>query len=261
MDFRPEQIIISADVTLKQLIEIINSGVLPKGTIIKLSRLFFIRYGLNAIKLCQDVGYPVFADAKIEEIPDNSMEIAREYLKYKPWMLNAMANICSNGEVPTEADKDRDYENDKSIDALARFAKLCSNYGTKSCAVTVLTSKTDDMVLYEYDTTPKEQVLRYVSLMEKCKLTDIVCSPKEAKFIREDATFDMLSINTPGVRLPDSSKDDQARVLAPAEALATYCDRIVIGRDLTRRNESLPLIERIAKNYQDISEHIRNYVA
>ena len=259
MKIAPQQIIWSADVTLNELTEVVMHEALPKGTIIKLSRLFFIRYGLKPIQLCQDRGYPVFADAKIIEIPNNTMDIAREYLKFEPWMLNVMAGICSSGELPD--DFNSEFENDEKIEALARFAKLCKNVGTKSCAVTVLTSKTEDMVLDEYGTEVKDQVLTYVKLMHACKLTDIVCSPQEAKAIRAHTEFDSMNINTPGIRLPDSSADDQARILTPAKALATCCNRLVIGRDLTGKNDPenpIPITDRIRANYQRIIEHIES---
>jgi len=256
MKIAPQQIIWSADVTLNELTEVVMHEALPKGTVIKLDRLFFIKYGLKPIQLCQKKGYPVFADTKIVEIPDKVMEITKEYLRFKPWMLNAMAGICSSGELPKATDEN--FENDKKIDALARFAKLCKDAGTKSCAVTVLTSKTDDMVLNEYDASAKDQVLTYVRLMKECRLTDIVCSPKEAEFIRQDTTFDSMSINTPGIRMPDSSADDQARILTPAKALATCSNRLVIGRDLTGRDTSIPIVERVSKNYQRIIEHIES---
>ena len=135
-----ERIIWSADVDWPQLKEVVDCGALPKGTRIKLDRLFFAKDGheKKIITYCQDAGYPVFVDAKIIEIPDKVVAIAEIYLKYKPWMLNVMAGVCSTGYI--------DVENPKKNDALKRFADACKEAGTKSCAVTVLTSKSEEGV-------------------------------------------------------------------------------------------------------------------
>ncbi len=244
MNIKPEQIIWSADVTSGELREVIEAKALPLGTVIKLDRLHFEKYGKDDITYCQEHGYPVFADAKIVEIPDKVIGITKTYLDYKPWMLNVMAGICS-----TRAIED---ENPKKIDALKRFADACAEVGTKSCAVTVLTSKTAETCELEFGAKPIDQVLHYVDLMCECGLTDIVCSPQEARKIRSIGAYDELSINTPGVRLPTSDANDQARIATPLNALKNGSDRLVIGRDLTGSPEDGSIVERVKKNYAKI---------
>lgn len=96
----------------------------------------------------------------------------------------------------------------------------------------MLTSKTDSLAEYEYNVTTNEAVFSYVSLAIGCGVTDIVCSPKEAEFLRQAAGWpEYMRLNTPGVRLASSSKDDQERVITPGEALFKGADRLVIGRD------------------------------
>ena len=76
-----------------------------------------------------------------------------------------------------------------------------------------------------------------------CGVSDIVCSPQEVAEVRRLKKINVdtgewqpngIEINTPGVRLPGSSKDDQARVMTPCQALASGANRLVIGRDLSR---------------------------
>ena len=193
--------------------------------LIKLDRLGLTRMGLAKIGAVYDRGFEVFADAKIAEIPDKVIEIAKLHLEYRPWMLNVMAGICSSGLMT--------HEDPKKVDALKRFADLCRDVDTRPCAVTVLTSKTADMVLDEFGRPPDEQVLFYAELLVEAGFTDMVCSPKEAQLIRSDQTFDGLQLNCPGIRLPGSSADDQARVDTPFAAVAAGVNRVVIGRDLT----------------------------
>lgn len=247
MEMKPEQIIWSADVSFAELREVIDHKALPEGTVIKLDRLFFEENDKSVIQYCQENGYPVFADAKIIEIPDKVVAIAKSYLRYKPWMLNVMAGACSSGIL--------EHGNPKS-DALVRFAQLCAEYGTKSCAVTVLTSKTEGVCIQEFNATPIEQVLNYVQLLKSCGFTDIVCSPLETAEIRKNSDFDVLDINTPGVRLPESGTHDQARIMTPAEALANGANRLVIGRNLTDGEGEI--VERIKRNYARIVENIQD---
>jgi len=189
------------------------------------------RMGLAKIGAVQELGYKVFADAKIVEVPRKVMDLAYLHLIHRPWMLNVMAGICSTGNMvaldPNE------------VDALKRFADACLASGTLPCAVTVLTSKTPPMVATEFNgRTPDEQVLTYVEMLLGAGFTDIVCSPLEAEAIHAESRFDGMSLNTPGIRLPGSSMDDQARVDTPFAAIAAGANRLVIGSDLTKGNFS-----------------------
>lgn len=232
-------VIWSADVSPSALDIILDAEGFPLDYI-KLDRFGLTSMGLEAIARVQDRGFKVFADAKIIEIPDKVIDIARLHLDYKPWMLNVMASISSSGRI--------EAEDPKKIDALKRFADLCHTYGTRPCAVTVLTSKSDDMVAHEFRRTPVEQVLLYVEMLLLAGFTDVVCSPLEAEAIRAEARFDNLELNTPGVRLPGSSKRDQSRVATPAQAIANGVDRVVIGHDLTNGD--------LFENFERIAAHL-----
>jgi orotidine-5'-phosphate decarboxylase len=232
-------VIWSADVDRRTLDEVLIKG-LPL-CYVKLDRLGLTRMGLDLIEAVQGRGFRVFADAKIAEIPDKVVEIARLHLDYGPWMLNVMAHICSTGEM--------EAEDPKKVDALKRFADLCHARGTRPCAVTVLTSKTEQMVANEFnDRTSIGQVLEYVEMLLQAGFTDVVCSPLEVAAIRAESRFDGLALNTPGVRLPGSATQDQARVDTPVTALLNGANRVVIGRDLTNGD--------FAANWQRIVNHL-----
>jgi orotidine-5'-phosphate decarboxylase len=219
-----EVIIWSADVDEATLDEVLVDGCPLQY--VKLDRLGLTKMQLRKIRDVQERGFSVFADAKIAEIPDKVLEVAKLHLEYRPWMLNCMANISSSGIIK--------HEDVKKIDGLKRFADLCLAAGTKPCAVTVLTSKTEAMVEREYNgRTPIDQVLVYVEMLLDAGFTDVVCSPLEVPAIRAEARFNKLDLNTPGIRLPESDVRDQARVNTPAAAKAAGATRLVIGSDLT----------------------------
>lgn len=243
------RIIWSADgISWPELREILQKDNFPRDEVaVKLDRLFLTKYGLDKISKVQEMGVPVFADAKIVEIPSKTMELVKLHLEQRPWMLNVMAQIANTGVNPSMRGAEI---TDDELDVLNEFATECKEAGTKSCVVTVLTSKSDNLVEYEYNVSTNEVVFSYVSLASSCGVTDIVCSPKEAEFLRQASGWpEYMQLNTPGVRLASSSKDDQKRAMTPGEALSKGADRLVIGRDLSRNGE-------FQKNLGDISEDI-----
>jgi orotidine-5'-phosphate decarboxylase len=223
-----EHIIWSADVDgIDTLLGLLDQ--MPNLTTVKVDRLLLTKIGLEVIQTLNERGLRVFADAKIVEIPSKSLELAELHLGYRPWMLNCMAGIQSSGIM-------RD-EDSAMIDGLKRFAEACHQVGTKSCGVTVLTSKTPSIVQNEFGGhTPTEQVLYYVAALQEAGFTDVVCSPQEIKAIRAEKQFDSLELNTPGIRPGWSSASDQARIDTPEAALTAGATRLVIGRPITEGN-------------------------
>lgn len=229
MTVNPSDVVIwSADVSVPLLLDKLNGSARQAGLRnVKLDRLLLGRTGYDLIGVVQDLGYNVFADAKIIEIPDKAVALVEDHLKYRPWMLNCMADIWSTGFM--------DHANPKKVDALKRFADACHNVGTKPCAVTVLTSTSEDVARAKFNgRNAIEQVLVFTGVLLEAGFTDVVCSPQEVRAIRAESRFDSLLLNTPGIRLADTSNDDQARVSTPSGAIANGSDRLVIGRNLTQ---------------------------
>jgi len=218
-----ERIIWSADVpTMRALGHGIKQ--LPKLMIVKIDRAFMENRNPSIVaRIQEDYGVNVFDDAKIIEIPTKMEQIALKHLKYRPWMMNCMAGGVSS----------RELEDPKTRDGLKRFACACHSYGTKPCAVTVLTSKTEDVVRQEFGRTAIEQVLYYVGVLVECGFTDIVCSPLEVPAIRSESAFAKLGFNTPGIVMPGGDTRDQARTNTPGAAVEAGSTRLVIGGALT----------------------------
>ena len=242
------KIIWSADgLKPKQIIDIVKLPTFPRKEVaLKLDRLFFTTNHLKFIQIFQEeYGVPVFADAKIIEIPSKAAEIAKCHLEYHPWMLNVMAGACDSG-LPYN-------------DFLSKFAELCLDAGTLSCAVTVLTSKTKVLISEEFGLSVADRASKpvefYANLMQKCNLTDIVCSPEEIAAVRKYG----LNINTPGIRLSGDSHDDQARVDTPSSAIKSGATRLVIGRSIY--NPAKDKVEDVPQNIQRVLDDIEKPVA
>ena len=122
----------------------------------------------------------------------------------------------------------------------------------KMIAVTVLTSSgvstlRETGVTGETDT----QVLRLARLTAECGLDGVVASPREISPIRTGIERENFLIVTPGIRPVFATKDDQKRVMTPAEAIREGANYIVIGRPVTAASDRVEAVERIIK---EISE-------
>ncbi len=221
-----ERIIWSADVADEAtLMRILDD--LPELRVIKIDRYFVEGRDFGVFDRLRERGLMVFDDAKIVEVPSKGESLAEDrHLPHRPWMLNCMAGIESS-DILDDPDPEK-------IDGLKRFADACHKVGTKACAVTVLTSKKEEVVRREFNGRSSiEQVLYYVELLLNCGFTDLVCSPQEVAAIRAESRFDVLETNSPGVRLAGSDTQDQARVDTPENLIVSGGTRMVVGRPLT----------------------------
>lgn len=237
----------SADVSAVELSQVVADKSLPLGTVIKLDQVFFEEYSKEYISALQDAGYPVFVDRKICETPDKVIQVAETYLKYRPFMLSAMAGICSTGRA--------NCHNMEKVDAMRRFADLCRTANTKSCIITVLPSKTELMTAWEYaGSSIKEQTRFYADLAVSMGITDIVCSARNIDYLRATLYDDSIEINTPGIHLPRDDTRSQTRIMTPIDAFVCGSDRLIIGSDLTDGDGHIT--ERLRRNYDRLLAHL-----
>ena len=100
-------------------------------------------------------------------------------------------------------------------------------------AVTVLTSMDGhDLETIGIRGTMEDSVVRLatIALAQGCQ--GVVTSAREAFTLRAKLG-DRFAIVTPGVRPAGTSVGDQARVVTPAEAIASGASHIVVGRPIT----------------------------
>jgi orotidine-5'-phosphate decarboxylase len=104
-----------------------------------------------------------------------------------------------------------------------------------------------------------DHVVHLARLAEAAGLDGVVASPQETRAIR-DACGPDFQIVTPGIRplrsfdpstgsgqaADQQGKDDQARTLTPAEAIAAGATYLVIGRPITGAPNPREAAERIA---------------
>jgi len=167
--------------------------------------------GPEAVSRISSIGLPVFADAKLHDIPNTAAAAARQLgARGARWVTAHAAGGAAMLEAVAES--------------LGETGGML--------AVTVLTSLgEDDLAGTGVTGTVVSQVRRLSALAVSAGAEGVVCSVKEIAAAKEVSTG--LLVVTPGIRLDPSHRHDQRRVATPGEAVAAGADLIVVGREIT----------------------------
>ncbi|CAN5180075.1 orotidine-5'-phosphate decarboxylase [soil metagenome] len=185
--------------------------------------------GPATIGAIRQLGRPVFADAKLLDIPHTVEGAARQLGRLGARYVTVHA---SGGAAMLEA---------------ARIGLEDGAAGNPAgiLAVTVLTSL-DDGALAKIGVsgTTAKQVARLARLAAAAGTEGVVCSVKELDVVHQVAPA--LVRVTPGIRFADDT-DDQLRVAAPAAAAAKGADIIVVGRPIIRAKNPVAAARRFSE--------------
>lgn len=194
---------------------------------LKVGKELFTVCGSEVVKTFHQRGFDVFLDLKFHDIPNTTAQAVLAAADMGVWLTNIHASV--------------------GVDAM----KLCKSrlqaggYQTMLIAVTVLTSMRDaDLAQLGIARSASEQVVHLAGLTHEAGLDGVVCSAQEASLLKQKFGKQFQLI-TPGIRLADDDKGDQARICTPQEAKQLGADFLVIGRSITTANnpnEKLRLI-------------------
>ncbi|MFO7547260.1 MAG: orotidine-5'-phosphate decarboxylase [Acidimicrobiia bacterium] len=172
--------------------------------------------GPMTIAAVAELGKPVFADAKVHDIPTTAGRAARQLGRLGARWVTVHA---AGGAAMVTA----------TVEGLAEGA---GGRAAGILAVTVLTSLTaEDLERIGVGRTPGRQVGRLAKLAADTGAEGVVCSVRELGDVAQVAPS--LVRVTPGIRMADSPSDDQVRTATPAEALARGATYLVVGRPIT----------------------------
>jgi orotidine-5'-phosphate decarboxylase len=193
---------------------------------VKVGKELFVTAGPPVVRALVARGFNVFLDLKFHDIPNTVAQACAAATRLRVFMLNVHA---SGGRAMLEAARCGVDESAATLDCAAPLL----------IAVTVLTSL-DAQALHELhiDESPADHALRLARLSQQCGLDGVVCSAVEASLLRS-ALGSEFKLVTPGIRPADSARDDQARVVTPAQAIANGADYLVIGRPITAAADPL----------------------
>jgi len=194
---------------------------------LKVGKELFTAAGPQFVEQLVQRGFGVFLDLKFHDIPNTTAKACAAAARLGVWMVNVHA---AGGRAMMETAR-------AELDKAAHRPLLI--------AVTVLTSM-DQPALNEVGVPGglQDQVLRLASLTRGCGLDGVVCSAQEAPLLRRELG-NAFRLVTPGIRPASASKDDQSRVVTPADALRQGSSYLVIGRPITQAPDPLAALHAI----------------
>lgn len=205
--------------------------------IVKIGMELFYAFGPGIVKQAKERGFKVFLDLKSDDIP-NTVERAMAQLGRLG--VSFVTVHAAGGSEMMKA----------GLRGLQQGAMEARNSVPKMLAITQLTS-IDENILHEEQRIPgtvMESVQNYARLAEQSGLAGVVCSAKEIKTIREVTRPDFLCI-TPGIRLDLNNRDDQKRVVTPAQAAELGSNGIVVGRPITQSKNPVAAYKQIRHDF------------
>jgi len=232
-----ERLIVALDVgdlgEVKELVKLLASEV----GMFKVGKQLFTHAGPQAVRLIQEIGGEVFLDLKFHDIPNTVAKAAVEATRLGVKMFN----VHASGSL-------------EMMRATAKEARrVCHQQNLRKpimLAVTVLTSlNQDDLKRVGVDGRVADQVVRLALLTKEAGMDGVVASPHEVADIRS-ACGRRFVIVTPGIRPRDAGRNDQQRVMTPADAIQASVDYIVVGRPILAAKDPVAAARKIIAEMQ-----------
>lgn len=223
-----ERIIVALDCSASEALTLARS-LAGRARWLKVGMTLFYQTGAEIVSALRELGFSVFLDLKLHDIPHQVRGAALACAQTGAGMIT----IHSLGGSPM-------------MEAACEGVAAVEN-PPAVLSVTILTSM-DQQALSSVGIDPplNDEVIRLARLAAQSGVSGVVASPHEAAKLREVLGSKALIV-TPGVRPSDAASDDQRRVMTPEEAFAAGASHLVIGRPITAAPDPLSAFEAIAK--------------
>lgn len=235
-----ERLIVALDLDdLEAATELVRSLAREVG-MFKIGKQLFTHAGPQAVRLIQSLGGEIFLDLKFHDIPNTVAKAAIEATRLGVKMFNVHASGSLEMMRLTV----------KEVERVSRQQKLRRPI---MLGVTVLTSLgQEDLQRLGVEHKIADQVVRLALLTKEAGMDGVVASPHEVADIRQ-ACGQRFVIVTPGIRPADTQRNDQQRVMTPADAVRAGVDYIVVGRPiLEAKNPIMAAREIVAEMHEGV---------
>ena len=186
----------------------------------KIGKQLFTAEGPQIVRRIRDLGERIFLDLKFHDIPNTVANAGVEAARLGVSIFNIHA---LGGSAMMR----------RTSEAVAETAE-CEGFSRPLIlGVTVLTSH-DQASLAEVGIERKleDEVTSLARLCEAAGIDGVVASPREILQIRKAVSRPGFVILVGGVRPAWAARDDQMRVLTPAECARAGADYLVVGRPI-----------------------------
>lgn len=232
-----DRIIVALDVSTMAAMKDIVSTLGNSVSYYKVGMELFYAEGEQTVRYLQDHGKKVFLDLKLHDIPNT---VAHGVSSLTRLGANLITIHGQGGPLMMK----------RAVEAAKETTDKLGIERPKLLAITVLTSFDDETWSKTGGQLPiADQVIRLATLAKESGMDGVVCSPLEAKMIRQACGPDFLIV-TPGVRPSFATSDDQKRIATPAKALADGASRLVIGRPITKSDNPQEAVRLILEEIQ-----------
>ncbi len=186
---------------------------------LKVGLELFVAGGPDVIHKFKDLGYNIFLDLKMYDIPNT---VYGGVISSAKLGVNLLTIHVQGGENMAKA-------------AMDAARTLPEHNRPLIFGVTVLTSMGDgDLPTYDGDVS-----LLAGDLAKKARawgLDGVVCSGHEVSTIKASCSNDFLCL-TPGIRPHGQDTNDQQRLVSPAQAVQAGSNFLVVGRPITKAQD------------------------
>ena len=207
----------------------------------KVGMTLFYEAGPDIVVRLRDLGFNVFLDLKLHDIPHQVHGAARSVAHLGAGMLTVHA---SGGQAMVRA----------AVEGALEGATGSGVATPTVLAVTVLTSMDDaTLATVGVHRGASEQVPLLASLSLEAGAGGVVCSPQEAMRLRGVLGAGPLIV-TPGVRPAGAAIGDQSRVAAPSDAIRAGASHLVVGRPITEAPDPVAAVEQIITEMKETAQ-------
>ena len=222
----PKQVIVALDFDTYDQAMSVCKNLSPEIFRLKVGKQLYSSEGPKIIDKFHQLGFEVFLDLKLHDIPNTVYKALKNIFSLGVWMTNI--HLLGGKEM---------------IQA-AKEAQLNSDKESLLIGVTVLTSLKDSH-LKEIGITKSTNSLVSVlsSAAKKASLDGVVCSVHEVRNLKKDFGSDFLTV-TPGIRV-QKEKGDQTRVASLEMAIRENTDYIVLGREISQAENIGKMINKL----------------
>lgn len=219
-----------------------------KVGLFKIGWTLLLSEGLNVLSKIQGiegVSERFFLDVKYSE---------KSIVEDIPQQVGGMASVIMSKSKGVEFITVHTYVGEESVrEAVKKFRQN----GSKILGITVLTSM-DQKSLSETlhsNKTAQERVLELARIAKNAGCDGVVCSGQEARSVRKEFGPDFIIV-TPGIRPIWShiERDDQKRIVTPADAIRNGASYIVVGRPISTAKTPAEAAKRADKIAEEIAE-------
>lgn len=188
---------------------------------VKVGLELFVAGGPKIVAALRERGKRIFLDLKFHDIPATMAAACRQAAALGAELITVHASAGFFALTQAQL-------------AVTEDAQRAGHQPPCLLAVTVLTSWDEQAFQAQLQISASlvQHVSQLADLAVQAGIGGCVCSPHELAFLRARYPEPFVLV-APGIRPQGSPIGDQARVMAPAEALAAGASRLVIGRPIT----------------------------